>query len=106
MKGGLFVEAINAPTVGGRFSYLFGPISYGNYQDIQAVWDQYRREVAPDTRKDLIARIQRWVYERTMFIPLASTNSPAVFAPKVKGNPCRIQPLLWFTAPFEDIEME
>jgi hypothetical protein len=23
----------------------------------------------------------------------------------VKGNPYRVQPLIWFTAPFEDLEL-
>lgn len=25
--------------------------------------------------------------------------------PRVKGNPFKIQPIIWFTAPFEDIEL-
>jgi len=40
-----------------------------------------------------------------MFILLTSTNSPAAFGPRVKGNPYKIQPLIWFTAPFEDMEL-
>jgi len=105
MKGGLFIDPATAPTIGGRLTYLFGTSSYGNYPDIQAFWDQYRREVAPQVRKDLITRIQKLIHERSMWIPLTSTNSPAAFGPRVKGNPYRIQPLIWFTAPLEDIEL-
>jgi len=53
----------------------------------------------------LIERIQKLIHEKSMFILLTSTNSPAAFGPKVKGNPYKIQPLIWFTAPFEDMEL-
>lgn len=105
MKGGLFIDLGTAPTIGGRLSYLFGTTSYGNYPDLQALWDQYQRESSPKVRKDLIANLQKLIQEKTVFIPLTSTNSPAAFGPKVKGNPYKIQPLIWFTAPFEDIEL-
>ncbi len=105
MKGGLFIDLAVAPTIGGRLSYLFGSTSYGNYPDIQAVWDKYQREGSIKGRKDLIANVQKMIYERSMFICLTSTNSPAAFGPRVKGNPYKIQPLVWFTAPFEDMEL-
>lgn len=106
MKGGLFVDLSGAPTITGRLAYLFGSTSYGNYPDIQALWDQYRQAVPPSVRKDLITRIQELIHEKTMWIPLTSVNSPAAIGPKVKGDPYKIQPLIWFTAPFEDIELE
>jgi ABC-type transport system substrate-binding protein len=84
---------------------MFSGGSYGNYPDIQALWDQYGKETSSQARKDLMARIQKMIYERTMWIPLTSTNSPAAIGPRVKGNPYKIQPLIWFTAPFEDIEI-
>lgn len=102
----IFIDPATAPTVGGRLSYLFGSSSYGNYPDIQEVWDQYRKAIDAKERKDLILRVQKMIHERAMFIPLVSTNSPAAFGPRVKGNPYKIQPLIWFTAPFEDMELE
>jgi len=56
-------------------------------------------------RKDLIGRIQKAVYEKTMYLPLTLSNTPTAFGPKVKGDPFRIQPSIWFTCPFEDIEL-
>jgi peptide/nickel transport system substrate-binding protein len=106
MKGSLFVDNPTAPTIGGRLSLLFGGGSYENYPDIKGLWDQYRKEVSPKARKDLIGNIQKMIHERSMWLPLTSTNSPAAFGPRVKGNPYKIQPLIWFTAPFEDIELE
>jgi ABC-type transport system substrate-binding protein len=105
MKDGAFIDPTIAPTIGGRLSYLFSAGNYGNYPDIQTVWDQYRKEVAPKARKEAIGRVQTLIHEKTMFIPLTSNNSPAAFGPKVKGNPYKVQPLIWFTAPFEDIEL-
>ena len=105
MKGGIFIDNSQAPTLGGRLLYLFGSTSYGNYPDIEEVWNQYNKAVDPKMRKDLMGRIQKLIYERTMFITLTSTNSPAAFGPRVKGNPYKIQPLIWFTAPFEDMEL-
>jgi len=106
MKGGLFIDPSPAPTVGGRLGYLFGRTSYGNYPDIQALWDKYQREIVPEARKDLIGQIQKLIHERIMWIPLTTTNSPAAVGPRVKGNPWKVQPLIWFTAPLEDIELE
>ena len=105
MKGGVFIDPSSGPTIGGRLSYLFGRTSYGNYPDVEGLWEQYRKELVPNARKDLIGRIQRMIYERTMYIPLTTTNSPAAFGPRVKGNPYKIQPLIWFTAPLEDMEL-
>jgi ABC-type transport system substrate-binding protein len=106
MKGTLFVDNPLAPTIGGRLAYLFsGTGSYGNYPEIQALWDRYQREYSPKTRKDLISQIQKMTYDKTIWLPLTSTNSPAGFGPRIKGNPYKVQPLLWFTAPFEDIEL-
>jgi peptide/nickel transport system substrate-binding protein len=105
LKGGTFIDPSIAPTIGGRFDYLFGPTSYGNYPDIQALWDKYNKAIKTDERKNLIGQIQKLIYEKSMFLPLTTTNSPAAFGPRAKGNPYRIQPYIWFTCPFEDMEL-
>ncbi len=106
MKSSVFIDNPTSATIGGRLSTLFAEKgSYSNYPDIQAVWSQYRKAVDPKERKELLARIQKMIYEKTMWIPLTSTNSPAALGPRVKGNPYKIPPLLWFTTPFEDIEL-
>jgi ABC-type transport system substrate-binding protein len=105
MKGGLFNDYSVAPTIGGSLSYLLGAGSYGDYPDIQAVWDQYRREVNPKVRKDLITKVQALIHEKMMFIPLTGSNCPTALGPRVKGDPFKIQPLIWYTAPMEDIEL-
>jgi ABC-type transport system substrate-binding protein len=105
MKGNLCVDYGIAPTIGARLSYLFGPTTFGNYPDIQKVWDQYQKAVDLKERKELILQVQKMMYDRTMFIPVHSAGSPTALTPRVKGNPFRIQPLLHFTAPFEDVEL-
>jgi len=105
MKGGLFMDTAYAPTIGGRLSYLFGSTSYGNYPDTQALWEKYQKETAPQIRKVLIGKIQVLIREKAMFIPIRGGVSPAAFGSRVTGNPYKIQPLLWWTCPFEDIEL-
>ena len=105
MKGATFIDPSIAPTIGGRLDYLFGPTSYGKYPDIQSLWDQYNKAFDKNKRKDLIGQIQKLIYEKAVYLPLTTTNSPAAFGPRPKGNPYKIQPLLWFTCPFEDMEL-
>lgn len=106
MKGGIFVETASYPTINGRLQYLLGAGSYGNYPDIQAIWDQYKKAIDPKIRKDLIGQVQKMIYEKRMLPPLTSLNSPTAVGPRIKGGPFKIQPLIWFTAPFEDIELQ
>jgi peptide/nickel transport system substrate-binding protein len=106
MKEAIFIDPSVAPTIGGRISYLFGAASYGNYPDIQGIWNQYQKEASPQARKDLIGRIQRLIHQKTMYILLTSTNTPQAYSLRVKGNPAKVAPIMWFTVPFEDIEME
>jgi peptide/nickel transport system substrate-binding protein len=109
-KDGVFIDSPVSPNIGGRLAFLFGTGSYGIYPDIKELWERYRREVDSAVRKDLIVTIQNLIQERSMFIPVNTTNSPAAVGPKVRGNPWKVQPPssfpIWFTAPFEDIELE
>jgi peptide/nickel transport system substrate-binding protein len=105
MKGALFTDLVSAPFIAGNLSYLFGPNSYGNYPDIQTLWDQYKKEVDQKVRKEVMGKIQRLIHEKRMFVLLTTTTSPAALSLRVKGNPYKVQPLLWFPAPFEDIEL-
>jgi peptide/nickel transport system substrate-binding protein len=106
MKGAVFIEMSTAPGIGARLAHLFGPASYGNYPDIQALWAEYNKAIDPKVRKDLIEKIQKLVYDKVLWIPLTTVNSPAAFGSRVKGDPYKIQPTIWFTAPFEDVELE
>jgi len=105
MKDALFIDNPTAPTVGLRLSNLFYGGSYGNYPDIAELWNKYQKEPSQKIRKGLSEKIQTLVHERRMWLPLTNTNSPAAIGPRVKGNPYKIQPMIWFTAPFEDVEL-
>jgi len=105
MKGGTFIDPSIAPTIGGRLDYLFGPTSYGSYPEIQSLWSQYNKAIDQNKRKEIIGQIQKLIHDQAIYLPLTVTNSPAAFGPRVKGNPYKIQPILWFTAPFEDMEL-
>jgi peptide/nickel transport system substrate-binding protein len=105
MKGALFIDNPTAPLVGLRLSVLFSGRSYGNYPDIQELWNKYQKETSQQVRKSLLDKIQTLIHDRVMWLPLTDTNSVAAVGPKVKGNPFKLQPLIWFAAPFEDIEL-
>jgi peptide/nickel transport system substrate-binding protein len=102
----VFTDVSVQPTIGTRLGYLFGRSSYGNYPDIQALWDQYNKTVNMDKRKELIMKIQKSMQDRTMFINMTYSTTPVGWVTKkIKGNPFRIVPPIWFVGPFEDIEL-
>jgi len=107
MKGATFYDNMGAPTINARLNYLFGPQSYGNYPDIQALWDQYNQSIDPNVRKDLIARIQSLLCDRTFIIPLVRASVPSAIGPRVKGDPFKMRGgfPLWFPCPWEDLEL-
>jgi peptide/nickel transport system substrate-binding protein len=107
MKGGVIVDYSVPPTIGGSFSYLLGPGSYGLYPEIRQVWDQYNKSIDPKVRKDLIGRVQTMIHDKMMYIPITGSGSPTAVNPnKVKGSPFGTQPIIFYTVPFEDIELE
>ena len=78
MKGGLFLDDSSAPaTIGGklclsvRAHLLMGIIRMSKHYGIST-----GRRLNSNVRKDLIARIQKLIYEKTMLIPLTSSNCP------------------------------
>jgi peptide/nickel transport system substrate-binding protein len=105
MKDSLFIDPCQAPTIAGRLAYLFSNNSYGNYSDVQMAWDKYQKEAKLKVRQELLGDIQKLIHERTQYIPLTATNTPTAFGPRVKGNPFKVQPHIWYTVPFEDIEL-
>lgn len=106
MKGAIFMDAATAPTIGMRLQYLLGPAAYGVYPDIQELWERYLKEFSLEVRKDLVTRVQKLIYDKVMWLPLTSNNVPTALSPKVKGNPFKIPPMMWYATPFEDIEFE
>lgn len=107
MKGAVFIDMFAAPTINARLDYLFGSTNYGNYPDLQAPWDQYNQAVDPKVRKELIGRIQKSIYERTMVIPLMRAAVPSALGPRVKGDLFKFRGgfPLWYPTPVEDLEL-
>jgi peptide/nickel transport system substrate-binding protein len=108
-KGDLFVESSSQPSVASRLSYLFSygtkDYIYGIYPEIVPLWNQYNQSFNPKLRKDLITRIQQIMNEKVMFIYMTWGCSPAAVTPKVKGNPDKLQPIICWAAPLEDMEI-
>ena len=106
MKGATFNDIVGHPTIGGRLSFLFGPQGYGNYPEVQALWDQHEKSRDPNIRKDLRTRIQRSIHDKTMYIPLLKSSAPVALGPRVKGDVMLMhEPPAWFPCPMEDFEL-
>jgi peptide/nickel transport system substrate-binding protein len=107
MKGGTFIDVVFPPIVSARLKYLFSPEgSYGNYPEIEALWDQYNKAVEPNVRKQLLLRIQEIISDKTMFICISNSSGAQTFGPRVKGNPIKIhKPPMWIISPMEDLEL-
>ncbi len=77
--------------------------------DPKSPWSDVRVRQAASLaidRKALAGQVQKLIYEKSMLLPLTSLNSPTGVGPRIKGDPFKIQPLIWFAAPFEDIELQ
>lgn len=106
MKGTVFIDPIPQPTIGGRLAHLFGgTFCYGNYPEIEALWGQYLKTADSNNRKELIGRVQKQIYDKTMYIPITETVTPCGVGPRVKGSPFKTPPLAWWPAPVEDLEL-
>ena len=108
MKGATFVEPVSPPLVSARLAYLFNPQwSYGNYPEIDALWNQYTKAVDPKTRRDLLLSIQKIMNDKTMLIYISNSAGPHALGPRVKGDPVKIhRPIpIWIMSPMEDMEL-
>jgi peptide/nickel transport system substrate-binding protein len=106
-EGSTFIDTTaGSISIARRLEYLFKACrSCGQDPEVQSLWLQYRKELNLQARNDLIKKLQKVIHEKRMFIPIVQLCSPTAFGPRVKGNPYKIQPILWFPAPFEDIEL-
>ena len=94
MKGAIFNEPVGAPTVSTRLGYLFAPAAaYGNYPEVDALWNRFNRTLEPQPRKDLINRLRKRVTNlRSAYTsPKYFRPTPAAFRLRVKGNPLEVQ---------------
>jgi ABC-type transport system substrate-binding protein len=107
-EGSTFIDTTaGSVTIARRLEYLFKACrSCGQDPEAMSIWEQYKKELNLQSRNDLIKRLQKVIHEKRMFIPVVQLCSPTAFNPRVKGNPYKIQPVLWFPAPFEDMELE
>jgi peptide/nickel transport system substrate-binding protein len=104
----LFVDSNSFPTIAARLNYQLGPAGYGNYPEIEAVWKKYNKSADAKERHDIITKVQKMLYEKYQFIPVAQATSPAGIGPRVKGDPYGIKkPFpIWFVSPLEDLQLK
>lgn len=106
LEGGILDDTTSAATISRRMEHLFtSSRNYVNDADVRALREKYQRELNPKTRTELIISLQKLIHAKKMLIPMNQLGSPTAMSQKIKGNPFKIQPMLWFPAPFEDMEL-
>jgi peptide/nickel transport system substrate-binding protein len=107
LKDALILDPLGEATIAGRIAYLLeGVFCYASYPEIEDLWNKHNKAVDPKVRKELIGNIQRIIHDKTMCLPITQTNMIAGSIPRrIKENPFKVQPLAWWPAPVEDIEM-
>jgi peptide/nickel transport system substrate-binding protein len=83
-----------------------GTYTYGGHADIDALFHQQARERNRSTREALLHQIQRLMHERIMHGPIYEPATLHGIGPRVEEPGVGLNPLLYFTAPYEEIRLK
>ena len=83
-----------------------GPYAYGGYPDIDDLFRQQAQERDRKKREAMLHEIQRLMHERVMHGPIFEPATLHGVGPRVEEPAVGLNPLLYFTAPFEDIRLK
>ena len=96
----------NAATRLAAFVVRGGPYVYGNYPDIDALYQQQASELDQKKRAALLEKAQQIVYERTVFAPIWQLSFINGVGPRVGESGFGRIAGFAYTAPFEDITLK
>jgi peptide/nickel transport system substrate-binding protein len=82
-----------------------GAYAYGGYPDIDDLFRQQARERDGKKREVLLHQIQRLMHERVMHGPIFEPATLHGVGPRVEEPGVGLNPLLYFTAPYEDMRL-
>ena len=82
------------------------PYAYGGYPDIDDLFQQQARERDRKRREALLHQIQRLIHERVMHAPIFEPATLHGVGPRVEEPGVGLNPLLYFTAPYEDMRLK
>jgi peptide/nickel transport system substrate-binding protein len=108
--GGVFVVVAaapdNTPSRIETFVVSSGAYAYGGYPDIDDLFRQQARERDRKKREALLHQIQRLMHERVMHGPIFEPATLHGVGPRVEEPGVALNPLLYFTAPYEDMRLK
>jgi peptide/nickel transport system substrate-binding protein len=83
-----------------------GTYTYGGHADIDDLFHQQARERNRSNREALLYQIQRLMHERVMHGPIYEPATLHGIGPRVEEPGVGLNPLLYFTAPYEEIRLK
>jgi peptide/nickel transport system substrate-binding protein len=84
----------------------WGEFTYGEYPDLDGLFQQQARERDPTRREGLLHELQRLVHERLMFAPLFERTGLNVVGPGVAESGWGLIPLYPFAGPYEEVPLK
>jgi peptide/nickel transport system substrate-binding protein len=96
----------NAATRIEAFVLSTGAYAYGGYPDIDDLFHQQAQERDRSKREALLHQIQRLMHERVMHGPIWEPATLHGVGPRVEEPGIGLNPLLYFTAPYEDMRLK
>ncbi len=82
------------------------PYAYGGYPDIDDLFQQQAEQRDRKKREALLHQIQRLMHERAMHVPIFEPATLHGVGPRVEEPGIGLNPLLYFTAPYEEMRLK
>jgi peptide/nickel transport system substrate-binding protein len=83
-----------------------GAYSYGNYPDLDELFQKQAAELDPKRREEILDKMQQIVYDRTMYAPIWQLAFINGHGPRVGESGFGLIPGFAYTAPYEDITLK
>jgi peptide/nickel transport system substrate-binding protein len=83
-----------------------GTYAYGNYPDLDALFQQQAAELDSKRRETILHKMQQLVYERTIYAPVWQLAFINGTGPRVGESGFGLVPGFAYTAPYEDITLK
>jgi peptide/nickel transport system substrate-binding protein len=83
-----------------------GTYAYGGYPDLDELFRQQAVERDRGKREALLHQIQRLMQDRVMYAPIFDSVPLHGVGPRVEEPAVGLNPLLYFTAPYEDMRLK
>jgi ABC-type transport system substrate-binding protein len=96
----------NAPARLEAFVLSSASYAYGGYPDLDDLFHQQGQERDRKKRETLLHQIQRLMHERVMHGPIFEPATLHGVGPRVEEPAVGLNPLLYFTAPYEDMRLK